>query len=571
MKVVLLFALAAIQSLMNNVASENTQTYDIPISINPIIQSPIELSVTSKMFYDQDPDFYSNVTITDVSLDTEESLKDIVEKKLSVVLLTIVSSKVGKTLKKSHLKYLSGSKWSYTIPVQELLLNSDGKIAQLNEEMELYKFQQLGVMFLEKRYDFNMTDIQNQLGLSMMEFFGASEEQWIKIVGLITEKIVKRRSEQMSLTSCYLADLLNKSVTDISAFTLNEVDEHIYNLTTLKEKLPSFKEVVLEKVFNFTTEDLVSLSRLNSTTIQDMGLQDQIKLLTETTLKRFKLSIDEISTKQKRSKDELLTPCPSEWQSFLKLVVEEAFEMQATNLTLSNKTLASLIQIPYTNISQFSLEQMENLIQHNIREIKEKKNMIEQEHLKHFVNSQAYAVNLEENAFFIIEAVTNFSKSELSLIYGWEGSHYHFAKIFSVADLIHSCSTTFYNYTLLELSKINAGEGNDTCNTFSVLRMIWDKETISEIEKEVGNQTSNSTIEDMLFFLSGGNLMFIYRVLNISEDARVLCANVTLDHISMATSYSTTHLKQMTFQNMIDLAVELKANGTLFQKAKKVS
>jgi hypothetical protein len=108
--------------------------------------------------------------------------------------------------------------------------------------MELYVFQELGMKFLEKRYNFNMSDIQNQLGLSLMEFFGASEEQWIKIVGSITEEMISRRSKELDLTPCYLAELLNKTEKDIAAFTLNQVDEHIYNISSLQKKLPEFKE-----------------------------------------------------------------------------------------------------------------------------------------------------------------------------------------------------------------------------------------------------------------------------------------------------------------------------------------
>ena len=573
MQVILVFALATLQFLVNIVLSANAEAYAIPLSLNSIIQSPIELSGPSKVLYNQDPDFYSSVTLTDVSHDTDQDLKEIVKKKLSVVLYTVVSSYIGGTLKKIHLKYLSGSKWSYSIPVEELIAASEGSITKLNQEMELYVFQELGMKFLEKRYNFNICDIQNQLGLSLMEFFGASEEQWIKIVGFITEEMISRRSKELDLTPCYLAELLNKTEKDIAAFTLNQVDEHIYNISSLQKKLPEFKETVLATTFNVTPADLAKVSGLNITMTNSMGLQDQIQLLTNSILQRFHLSIDEIATKYKRSSDDILTPCPDEWRSLQTLVVQEAFEKQATNMSLANKTLASLIQIPYPNISKLSLDQLEHLIVTKIREIKEKKNIIEQKKLDMLMNtgSQSDVVNLEGNAFSIIEAVTNFSKSELSLIYGWENSHYVFAEMFSVADLVHSCSSKLHNYTLFELAKINAGEDSGMCNTFSALRKIWEKATVHEIEQRFGNQLSNSTIENMLVSLTGGNLTFIDRVLNLSADARALCANVTLDHISMATSHPTMHLKQMSFQYIIDLAEELKANGTLLQNAKMVS
>jgi hypothetical protein len=160
----------------------------------------------------------------------------------------------------------------------------------------------------------------------------------------------------LDLTPCYLAELLNKTEKDIAAFTLNQVDEHIYNISSLQKKLPEFKETVLATTFNVTPADLANVSGLNITTTNSMGLQDQIQLLTNSILQRFHLSIDEIATKYKRSSDDILTPCPDEWRSLQTLVVQEAFEKQATNMSLANKTLASLIQIPYPNISKLSLD-----------------------------------------------------------------------------------------------------------------------------------------------------------------------------------------------------------------------
>ena len=209
---------------------------------------------------------------------------------------------------------------------------------------------------------------------------------------------------------------------------------------------------------------------------------------------------------------------------------------------------------------------MEHLIETKIREIKENKNIIEEKKL----GEVGGTITQEANIFSIMEIVTNFSKSELSLIYGWEDTHYLFAQLFSVADLIHSCTSEVHNYTLLELAMINAGEESELCMTFSGLQNIWSNATVDELEQKFGNQLSNSTMENMLLSFTGANLTFIYRVLRLSGDARVLCAKVTLNHISMVTSQTTMHLKQMSFQNIIDLAEELKANGTLFRSTKMV-
>ena len=562
MQVMAVFACVTLQFLTKIVESAEAEMYAIPLSLNPIIQSPVELTGT-KIFYDVDPEFYSKVTLTDVSHDTQQDLKEIVPKKLSVIILTVASSYIAETLKKSDLKYISGSKWSYSIPVDELIAGSEGSITKLNQEMELYIFQELGMKYLEKRYNFNMSDIQTELGLSLMEFFGASEEQWIKVVGFITEEMINRRSKELGLTPCYLAQLLNKTEKEIGEFTLNQVDEYIYNISSLQKKVPEFKETVLTKTFNVTPAELAKLGGLNVTMINLMGLPDQIKLLTTSIFQRFDLSIDEIAAKYKKSTNGLLIPCPEQWESVQTLVVQEAFEKEATKMSLANDTLASLIQIPYPNISKISLDEMEHLIETKIREVKENKNIIEQKKL----GEVGGTIASEANIFSIIEIVTNFSKSKLSLIYGWEDSHYLFAELFSVADLIHSCTSKVHNYTLLELAMINAGEDSKLCMKFSALQNIWRKATVNELEQKFGNQSSNSTIENMLLSLTKANLTFIYRVLNLSAEARELCANVTLDHISMVTSQTTMHLKQMSFQKIVDL---FKVTEPLFQSTKMV-
>jgi hypothetical protein len=300
-----------------------------------------------------------------------------------------------------------------------------------------------------------------------------------------------------------------------------------------------------------------------------MGLRDQIQLFTASIFQRFDLSVHEIATKYKKSSDDILTPCPEEWDSLQTLVVQEAFEKEARNISLSNTTLALLIQIPYSNISKMSLDEMEHLIKTTIREVKEKIRIIEQKKI-HMLTHEG-GQSLKENTFALIEAVTNFSRSELSLIHGWKETHYLFAELFSIADLIHSCTSQLHNRTLLEVAMINAGEDSDLCMTFSALQQIWRKATIKEVEQQFGNQLSNSTIENMLLSLTGANLTFINRVLDLSEDARVLCANVTLDHISKATTQTTIQLKQMSFQYIVGLVEELKANGTLFPSTKMVS
>ena len=76
-------------TLLKTVLSVDAETseYVIPLSINPIVQHPIELSGMSENFYNQDPDFYSSVTLTDVSHDTRQDLKENSPKKAECYIL----------------------------------------------------------------------------------------------------------------------------------------------------------------------------------------------------------------------------------------------------------------------------------------------------------------------------------------------------------------------------------------------------------------------------------------------------------------------------------------------------
>ncbi|XP_028398281.1 uncharacterized protein LOC114521903 [Dendronephthya gigantea] len=573
MHVTLVLTLTGLHLLLNFVNSSSAEEYVLPLSLNPVIQTPIELSPTLRFFYQNDPEFFSKVALTDVADDTQKDLKDLILMKLSVVMFTVASSHLAKTLENSDLKYVNGSKWSYSVSVEDLIAASEGSIVKLDDAMQLYLVQELGMKLLERRFNFNMSEIQSQLGLSRMEFLGANEEQWIKIVGIITEIMINRTSKELGFPPCYLPELLNTTKKNIEGFTLNEVDEHIYNISNLRNKVPEFKETVLAKTFNVTPAELATLSGLNISMVNTMELQNQIRLLTNDMLQKFHLSIDTIATKYKKCGDAVLTPCPEEWEIFQRMIVEEAFEDQAKNMSITNKTLSLLIQIPYGNISHLSPEQMEQLINNEIKKVKERKNIIEQKSLfiLMHIDGQTDVINLSENTFSIIQTVTNFSKSELSLIYGWENSHFIFAEMFSVADLVFSCSPELFNYTLLKLAEMSAGEDTtELCKTLSALREIWEKKTINEIEERFGKQLSNLTLENMLLALTEGNLTFINRVLNSSSNARALCANVILDDISMASSLTTTHLKQKSFQYIIELAEELKTNGLLFQNVKMI-
>lgn len=567
--------------MATGISTATTGIYTIPISLNPFIQSPISLSGFMNDMYKADIDFYSNVTLTDVSDNTERYLEDLIAKKLSVVFFTTASSHIAGTLTLSDLKYTSRSKWSYNIPVENMLMASNGSISIFNQDTELYKFQELAMKILENRYNFTVSTIRSKLGLTVMEFLGANEKQWVDIVGIIADTVIKNRCEKLNLTPCYLAKLINKTLDEMRSFTLNEIDMHLYNTSILIHKLPAFLNTTLTsfyRTFNITLSQLAKMRSANISTVQTMGIKDLIQLFTVVTLQNFHLSLEDISKKYKKSQMDILVPCPNDWDSFEVIVVQEAFENEAKNMSITNMTLASLIGIPYSNVSTFSLKNMQQLQTATIWPVKEDKKMIELTNLFMLMNVHGPQIinSTADSAFTLIEAITSFTRSQLSLIYHWTYNDYQFSGMFSVADLVESCTLDVYNYSLLSLAELNVGNIGErsSCNSFAALRGIWDQNTVIELENvfaSQGRHPINMTIQNILRSLTNASSKLIFRVLNVSSEVQNLCSNVSLYQISVQTSYSISFLKSISFQDLINLAVNLKQNGFLHHIPKVVS
>lgn len=563
-----IFALVLITTV-NAIAA--TGIYKAPISLNPFIQSSITIKGEIKIFYDSDVKFYSKVTLTDVADNTQKPLSHIIIKKLSVVFLTTASSHVHKTLTLNNLKFTSPSKWSYNVSIDDMIRASNESITSFTQDTELFRFQEMVMKALEHRYNFSSITIQNKLGLATMEFLAANEKQWIDIVGAITQKVINSRSEEMKLTPCYLAELLNKTLTEINAFTLNEIDLHLYNTSILVGKLPDFTNTTLARFyesFDITPAEMASTSNVNISVIQSMELKDLIQLFTKNTLQKFHLSLTAISNKYQKSTMDISFPCPDEWSSFEVLIVSEVFENEARNMSITNGTLASLIQIPYENVKASSLQSIQQLIENKVKPAKKNKKTIEQTTLHTLTSGSTTDHPTKDNAFDIIETITNFTRIQLSTLYHWTNLDYQFSEKFSVADLIELCSPNVHNYSLLTVANLNVGKATSSCKSLAALREIWNRATINNLRNMSGspvNISSDYTIENVLHLLTNSSSKFIFRVLNITSDAKELSSNISLHHLSLVTPHSVSHLMDMSFQDLINLAMQLKKNGTLYR------
>lgn len=567
--------IVAIVLVTTATAIATTGAYKIPISLNPLIQSKISHSDIMELFYNKNVEFYSKVTLTDVADNTAQSLKDIIAKKLIVVFLTTVSSYLAKTLTLKKLKFNTTSRWSYNVSVDAMINASNGNIISFTQNTELFRFQEMAMKVLENRYSFNSSVIRNKLDITMMEFLAANKEQWIDIVGAITHSVINSKSEKLNLTPCYLAELLNKTLNEINGFTLNEVDLYLYNTSILVDKLPAFQNTTLTRFyesFNITPTEMANDSNVNVSVIQSMGLKDLIQLFTKITLQKFRLSQTDISNKYQKSAMDISFPCPDEWSSFEVMVVQEAFENEARNMSITNVTLSSLIQIPFENVKTFSFQNMQQLIENVVKPAKKHKEMIEQTSLYTLTNTQGTTIFqlTKDNALDIIKTITNFVKRQLSILYQWTNVDYQFAEMFPVADLVESCSSDVYSYTLLTLANVNFGKvmATSSCKSLAALRAIWNKATISTLKNMSGSTAdlpNHYTIENVLHLVTNSSSKFIFRVLNISTETQELCSNISLYHISLVTLNSVSHLMKMSFQDVINLVIELNTNGSLYR------
>ena len=553
--------------LMTVTVMATTGTYKTPISLNPLIQSPIKLSGIVKYLYDRDAKFYSKVTLTDVADNTQTLLKDLIDKKLSVVFLTVASSHLGAkpTLTLNNLKFTSPSRWSYNVSIDDIIKASNESNTSFTADTELFRFQEIAMKVLENRYNFSSSTIQSKLGLTTKDFLAANEKQWIDIVGVITQMVINSRSEKMKLTPCYMAELLNKTLTEINAFTLNEVDLHLYNTSSLVDKLPNFENNTLArfyKSFNITPAEMASSSNVNISVIQSLELKDLIQLFTKNTLQKFHLSLTAISNKYQKSNMDISFPCPDEWRSFEVLIVLEAFENEARNMSITNGTLASLIQISYENVKTFSLQSIQQLIENKVKPAKKDKKTIEQTTLHTLTSVSTIDHPTKDNAFDIIESITNFTRIQLSTLYHWTNLDYQFSEKFSVADLVQLCSPNVHNYSLLTVANLNVGKATETtsCKSLAALREIWNRATINDLRNMSGspvNIPSDYKIEKVLHLLTNSSSKFIFCVLNITSDDKELCSNISLHHLSLVTPHSVSHLMDMSFQDLINFAMHI--------------
>ncbi len=564
----LLYSLGCL-SLFVNMSHAREDFIRIPVSISPLVQLPfIEMSESPLLFYKMDKDFYSKVTALDVARNEESDISETIKKPIGVVFLIAASSRVSGTFTRKKLAYTKkSSKWSYKIPVAKLLSESNESLKKLNDKIQIYKIQELAMKVLARRYGFSVDFIVRKHRMDLMKFYAANEEQWIKIVGTITEIVIKNRSKQLNLTPCYLAELINKTQEEMEGFTLEEVDMYLNNISALNEKLPIYRNKTLRsffEAFSLTPTQLATMSNINISVIKAIGVRDAIDLFTRTIL--LKLNISKIPSAFSQNK----TICRSQWNLFRDVLLAEAFEKQAREMSIMPTTLGDLIRVPYNNIKRLSLIKMIHLIEIVISPLKEDKRKIEKFTLSMLKNIHASKrLNTKRlNAISLIKRTTKLEKRNLKLLYGWTSPDYHFARLFSVKDLGDECSIDVNKKTLLSLSRINIGQTSKdiNCTAFHALRLVWGKTSLSELKKLYYPNTRISLDEPIVATVSkltNSSIRMSCRVLSKVPIIQWLLHKISLNNISEMTNHTDTYLQEIPIKRIMLIMYELFNAGSL--------
>lgn len=563
---IFLLCLTGLLSQVFDISQANEDHIRIPVSISPLVQLPfIELSGTPRFFYSMDVDFYSKVTALDVARNEDNDISETIKKSIGVVFLIAASSHISGTLTTKKLSYPKRcSKWTYKISVKELLSESNESLKKLTDKIQIYKVQELAMKVLARRYGFSMKIILQKHRMNPMRFYAADEEEWIKIVGTITEIVIQNRSTQLNLTPCYLAELINKTQKEMEGFTLQEVDIYLKNISVLNAKLPAYQNETLRRfyeVFTITPTQLAKMSNINISMVKAMGVKDTIQLGTRTVL--LKLQIN--NTVSAISENE--TICRSQWSLFRTVVVSEAFEKQAQEMSITPTTLGNLIGVTYNDIKRLSLMKVIRLVEFAINPMKTDKRKIEKFTLSTLIHIYtAKRLNTERyNAISSIRRVTKLRRRHLKMIYGWTSHDFHFARLFSVKDLGDQCSFDVNKKTLISLAKINIGHSDMNCTSFYALRLVWGQASLNDLKKLYYPNTKiamDEPIAATVSKLTNSSIRMSYRVLSRTPIIQWLLQKVSLRNISMMTNHTATYLHEIPIQRIMLMVHELLNAGS---------
>lgn len=535
----------------------------VPVSTSPVVHLWL-LPEFPNALYESKKQIYSRVTVNDVAKAIGKNLTETIKKSVKTLFRMAVAAQVSETLK---IEQMSESKWSYRIPVSKLL-ESNQSINNLTENTEIFKIQEMAMKVLSKKYGFNTNFILKKLCLSLMDFYAADEEQWIKIVGIITKIVIRNMTNKLNLTPCYLAELIGKTEKEMEAFTLNDIDKYL-NSTKLIKNLSLYKENTMHNFYEevqITPIQIAELSNKSVTEIKNLGVKDSIEHFTKTVLGSLNLS------KEHLKRFENKTVCPHQWESYKKLMIIRAFNNKAKEMSILPKSLAKAMRISYRSIRQLPLLEMIQLINGTINQLQQNKQKIEKLTLS--MLKEIYSDNVlnikKHNSLSIIKQVTHLRKRQLRFFYGWKKNDHNFERLFTVKDLGNECSFDVNKKTLSSLAKLNVGERSKkiNCTKFYVLKMVWNQASLDDLAKLYSPKKTiaiDEPLASVMANLTNSSLHLNTRVLSRDPITQWLLEKLTLTNISHLTSYTLINLQEIPITRIAFLISQLIINGSLDQ------
>lgn len=547
-------------------------SYLIPVTINPLVQHLERLKDEQiNTFYERDKKFFSKVTPLDASRSSGEPVKDTIQKKINVVFFTVVSAHVSKTMKLSNLKYTKMSKWSYSVDEQSILAASGGNLTSIDSNTTICDIQKYAMKVLEKKYKFNTSEILRKLNYDLSDYYAVDEKEWRYVVGFIVQNFLEHRTNTLQLTKCHLAEMINTSVTKMEEFTLNETDTYLYNTTMLLEKLPNYKEIVLNqlyKTFELSEAEFAEVTKTNISRVKSMTLNNILKLFTKSVLQKLFVTENEVAARNHNFSQQMLLSCPDRWHPFIRIIVNESFHNAAEKMSIDVDALSSLINKSYSVVQNYSVNEMINLLEKTIICLSNDKKILETLPLQKVIE-QLGSINVaEKDVFEVIYWYTNFTENQLTVLYNWSISDYLFSAKFTLDDVNMVCKVDSMKTELLTLATFTVGSTNNSCNSFTILRKISEGHSVSYLENKYSSKELllNISVSQLINQLTRVPSNISHRVVNVSGEAENLISSFTLNDIIAASMYQSSHLKSLSFQAIIDIMVELYNNGSFHQK-----
>ncbi len=209
-----------------------SNTLQLPITINPLIQDAIQRDNFTNGFIKSYPTFYRHVTFNDiVKFLGEKPLVNLKKSWAGLVVLGLAAMAHGLSVDK--FEFLQTSKWTITMSVEELANISNNITLPLNDTVRFIVIQEAMFKVLEKRFNFKTDEIVERLNNTNIttndDIYALLEPGWIKVVNFITEKNILALSTNYSIPPFYIAEALNTSLPELYNSTLPQLEDILVN------------------------------------------------------------------------------------------------------------------------------------------------------------------------------------------------------------------------------------------------------------------------------------------------------------------------------------------------------